>query len=191
MAGSNGRTASPRSGNATATRRPAKSGVAQLEPAPAAGEVPAPDAAALAKIQAGAEEIAARELQAAAEGMTPQNSVELKGRRFRVGPFIGGMALMKYAASADGGLSTLDFAAMSAMHSLLRSCFEKTPPCGECDMCLAQPDTLYPVGCEIYDPGDWPQFERHALRSQATPDDLFEAVKQAMQVVSARPTPQP
>jgi|HubBroStandDraft_2_1064218.scaffolds.fasta_scaffold35482_6 hypothetical protein len=189
MAGSNGRSASSRSGNATATRRPAKAVVTKLGPPD--GQDAAADGAALARVKAGADEIAARELQAASEGLTPVNSVELKGRRFRVGPVIGGMALMKFAASADSGLNTLDFAALAAMHNLLRSCFEVTPPCGECDMCLAQPDALYPVGCEVHDPGDWPRFEQHALRTKASPDDLFESVQQAMQVIGARPTRQP
>ncbi|MDQ2873976.1 MAG: hypothetical protein M3Y33_03830 [Actinomycetota bacterium] len=165
--------------------------VSRLDQETGTGLGPAAQADALAKLKADAEEVAARELQMDAEGLSPANSVELKGERFRVSAGIGGMALMKFASVADQGVVTTDFRALAAMYSLLKSCIDEgAPPCGECTECLSQPGAPNPA-CPDYDPGEWGRFEQHAMEARSTPDDLFEVVKQAMVVIAARPTPQP
>lgn len=174
-----------------APKRASAAALAKLERETATGASADEQAASLAKLKADAEEIAVRELQAAAEGLTPVNSVELKGERFKVAAEVGGMAVMKFAAVADAGISTLDFRALAAMYAMLRDCIDQgTPPCGECEECLTQPGVPDPA-CPDYDGGEWGRFEAHALVTKATADELFAVVQEAMQVITARPTRQP
>ena len=112
--------------------------------------------------------------------------VELHGRKFRVADRIGLMPLLKYSASAQ--LSTTDPRALGAIYTLLRDCIHPgTPACGEGETCKAGNDTM----CKSYDPGDWAEFEEHAMITRADGDDLLDVITKVMEIISGRPTGPP
>jgi hypothetical protein len=168
----------------------------------------------LADIQA----TAAGGVQAAAPGpavagrvITPDRTVELLGRRFRIADKIGLMPLLKFSAVTDGAVQ--DTRALSAMYAMLRDCIHPGhPECGECGFCAPQrcgdcrsclavaageagdedlpclrnrPDK---TGCKDYDPGDWHAFEDWACESKAEADDLMDVISRTIELIAGRPT---
>lgn len=145
--------------------------------------------------------------------VTSSRTIELKGRRFRVADSVGLMPLLKFSAYAD--MDVQDPRALGAMYAMLRDCIHPgTPACGECEVCApdrcgecrncqmvadGEPDdglpcTTYrpdPAKCKAFDPGDWRAFEDWAMASKAEADDLMNVISKAIELVSARPTPQP
>lgn len=158
-------------------------------------EGPAAGAEALERLKAGAAETEAREVQAVAEGLTPENSVELRGKRFRIAAAIGIMPLMKFAATADAGMDTMDFRALAAMHAMLRDVIAgEVPSCGKCESCAEfeeQGGVPPNPQCQYFNAGDWARFEAHAIDTKVGAEELFPVVQQAIQVITARPTRQP
>jgi hypothetical protein len=90
----------------------------------------------------------------------PVQTVELKGRQFRIADEIGLMPLLKFSAFADVAVN--DPRALGAMYALLRDCIHPgSPGCGECEDCQNGSE----LACEHYDRGDWAAFEDHAMIS--------------------------
>jgi hypothetical protein len=119
-----------------------------------------------------------------------EGKVEFLGRTFRVAEDVGLMPLLKFAHAADGGLGSEDLAGMSAMYAMIRDCIHPGSPC-TCGAPVPDGQTireaLHRSGCG-YDPGDWAEFERHAIDQRADGDELFELVGDVIEMVTARPT---
>lgn len=92
------------------------------------------------------------------------SEVEAFGDRFRVAERVGLMPLMRFAHLADAGVDSEDMSALAAMYDLLEQCF------------LAE---------------DWARFQRAATKARADGEALMGVVKEAIQVISERPTSPP
>ena len=90
--------------------------------------------------------------------------ITLLGKGFRVANKVGLMPLLRFAHLAAGGADTADMAALESMYDLLRGV--------------------------IHD-DDWAAFQDHASVVRADQDDLLEAVRDAIEVMTARPTVRP
>jgi hypothetical protein len=114
----------------------------------------------------------------------PAETVELKGRRFRIADNIGLMPLLKFSAYSDVAVN--DPRALGAMYALLRDCIHPGHPgCGECKDCKNGAEQA----CPDWDRGDWQAFEDHAMITKAGADDLFGVVSKVMELIAGRPTP--
>lgn len=134
--------------------------------------------------------------QQAAEGGEPAvisgevvddgKSVEFLGRKFRIAEKIGLMPLLKFSMFSD--MTTADPKAMAAMYAMIRDCIHPgTPACGKCERCKADDETA----CKDYDPGDFSEFERHAIEKRADADELLDVITRVMELLSGRPTEPP
>lgn len=215
------RTAQPRGGKAANRNVPAAPNgrdhadpaeIAAMEAETGVGQPPELAAAALEAARRQGEEAAMREVQAAAEGLTPLNSVEFMGARFRIADKVGLMPLMKFAAAADTGMDTSDMAGLAAVYSMLKDAIDGgSPACGQCEPCMTTryairdargldsyedvdlaADGGTPVpDCPHYDEGEWRRFEQHAIATKAGAEEMLPVVQQAITVLSARPTRRP
>lgn len=141
----------------------------------------------LAVIQARAAE-AADPAAAVAEGVVVKtgDTITMMDREFRVASKVGLMPLLKFASASE--MNTSDPRALAAVYSMLKDCiYEGAPACGECQTCKTGNDT----DCKSYDPGDWGEFEQHAIDTKAEADDLIPVVAQVMEIISGRPTAPP
>jgi hypothetical protein len=130
------------------------------------------------------------ETQAAAEGVELKETVEFFGAEYRLAPRVGLMPLLKFAHAAGRGIGSEDLEGMAAMYAIIRDVvYRGEPACGECPDCKRYPDD--PGRCQYYAAGDWERFERAAIDEQADGDDLLDFVHEAMEQISARPTPAP
>lgn len=98
------------------------------------------------------------------EGLAQYETISLLGREFRVADSMGLMALMKFAHFAKSGARTSDMGAMDALYSVLQS-------------------TIHP--------DHWEEFVDFAIEVRADQDALLGAVREAIAVMSARPTKSP
>jgi len=163
-----------------------------------AGAASSPSAAAvitaeaepdMGRLKGDADERALAEVQALTQGLTPVNSVEFQGRRYRIAAKVGLMPLMKFAAAADSQLDTSDMAALSAIYHMLQDCIQgEVPPCGDCPDCknIAAGDLT--AVCPFADKGDWHKFEAHAIASKAEAEELLPVVQQTVEILTSRPT---
>lgn len=90
--------------------------------------------------------------------------ITLLGRPFKVAPKLGLMPLLRFAHLSSKGVKADDMDALSAMYDLLRTC--------------------------IHD-DDWDAFQEHAASVRADEEDLLDAVRSAIEAMSARPTVRP
>lgn len=91
-------------------------------------------------------------------------TVNLLGRDFTVAEQVGLMALLRFAHFAKNGASTDDMDALAAIYDVLQQC----------------------VADE-----EWDAFQQHAMDVRASTEELLDSVKEAMSVISARPTESP
>ena len=91
-------------------------------------------------------------------------TVALAGKPFRVAEKVGGLALMRFAKTAQAGVDSNELAGLAAMYDLLR---------------------------QVIHPGDWQAFEAHADEQRVGADELLQAVFDAMEAISGRPTSRP
>jgi hypothetical protein len=141
----------------------------------------------LAQVQARAAETADPSAEIA-QGVVVDtgDTIEMMGRKFRVADKVGLMPLLKFASASE--MRTSDPRALSAIYSMLKNCiYEGVPGCGACATCRAGDEE----NCKSYDPGDWGEFERHAIDAKAEADDLMPVVSQVMEIISGRPTELP
>jgi len=142
-----------------------------------------------------------------------RRTVEFLGRKFRVADKIGAMPLLKFSMYAD--LSIQDPKALAAMYAMLRDCiYPGSPGCGTCESCAPErcgectaceiaagmedvPEDDRPAckvstpdetECADYDPGDWGQFENHAMETRAGAEDLMDVITATMELMAGRPT---
>jgi hypothetical protein len=85
------------------------------------------------------------------------------GETFTVADRMGWMPLMRFAQLSKAGVDTDDMDGLAAVYDLLRECIADD---------------------------DWPRFEAHATKVRAG-EELLEVVKDAITLISARPTRQP
>jgi hypothetical protein len=137
-------------------------------------------------------------------------TVEFMGRNFRIAEKVGLMPMLKFSAHAE--MRTDDPGAMAAMYEMIRDCiyagnpgcgdclFCDPDPCGECRACVSAQDGEDPAcmrnfpdrtRCAEYDPGDWGEFERHAIDTKAEADDLLDVITKTIEVIAGRPTEPP
>jgi hypothetical protein len=90
--------------------------------------------------------------------------VTYHGEQYEVADRIGLMPLMRFAHLARSGVDADDMEGLDAMYALLRQCFTDEA---------------------------WNGFEDAATRHRADGDELLAVVKDAIEVISERPTPQP
>ena len=109
-------------------------------------------------------------------------TVEFMGEKFRIADKVGLMPLLKFASASD--MSTDDPRALSAIYSMLQDCIHPgSPACGKCQTCKTGSEE----DCSAYDPGDWTDFERHAIDTRADAEDLFAVISDTMEILSGRP----
>lgn len=94
----------------------------------------------------------------------PAETILFEGREFRVAEKFGLMPLIRFGYFAKKGLDTDDPSALAAMYDLIRQ--------------------------TIVD-DDWEAFADHATEVRASEEDLMDVVKQAIGVMSGRPTRRP
>ena len=129
---------------------------------------------------------AAAEVVVAGTVVTSDRTVEFLGRNFRIAEKVGLMPMLKFSAHAE--LRTTDPGAMAAMYEMIRDCiYSGNPGCGECASCKADDEEA----CAQYDPGDWNEFERHAIDTKAEADDLLDVITKTIELISGRPTEPP
>jgi len=129
---------------------------------------------------------AAAEVVVAGEVVTSDRTVEFMGRNFRIAEKVGLMPMLKFSAHAD--MRTTDPGAMAAMYEMIRDCiYDGNPGCGECASCTAGDEEA----CKQYDPGDWGEFERHAIDTKAEADDLLDVITATIELIAGRPTEPP
>lgn len=133
-------------------------------PAPAPAAEPVPDDLP----------VTTAEVQADVEGvpLDDSNSLEFKGRRFRLAESIGLMPLLKFAHAAKSGLTSDDMEGLSAMYLLIRSCIDRRPDGDD-------------------GPSEWDRFEQYAIDTDADGEELSGMINRAVQVISARPSKRP
>lgn len=90
--------------------------------------------------------------------------ITFAGEEFEVADKIGLMPLMRFAHLARAGVDADDMEGLDAMYSLLRQCLTDDA---------------------------WLRFEDAATRSRADGDELMAVVKEAIAVMTARPTGRP
>lgn len=90
--------------------------------------------------------------------------LEFEGESFDLADKVGLMPLMRFAHVARGGVDAADMEGLAAIYDLLQN---------------------------VIADGDWARFERHATKVRASGDDLMGVVKQAIKVISDRPTSEP
>lgn len=90
--------------------------------------------------------------------------VEFEGATFQLADKVGLMPLMRFAHVARSGVDANDMAGLAAIYEMLQS---------------------------VIVDEDWERFEEHATKVRADGDDLNEVVKQAIELISQRPTEGP
>lgn len=147
-------------------------------------------------------------VQATVEGAAVQaETITFLGRDFRIADKVGLMPLLAFANASKAGLRTEDLDGLAAMYAMIRDCIHPGHAC-TCGEGFAQrhpdpgapgqmtggvPDRLtsldaaHKEGCE-WDPGDWAEFERHAINERAEGDDLFTLINDVIEMMTARPT---
>ena len=90
--------------------------------------------------------------------------ITLLGEQFEVAERVGLMALLRFAHLAKGGMRTDDMEAFAVIYEVLRS---------------------------VIADGDWPRFESHATLARADVEELLGCVREAIALVTARPTKRP
>lgn len=126
------------------------------------------------------------EVEVAGKVVTSDRTVELCGKRFRIADKVGLMPLLKFSAFSEVDVS--DPRALGALYSMLKDCIHPgNDGCGQCEDCKNGSNRA----CAEYDPGDWHAFEDWACESKAEAEDLMEVVTKTIEIISARPTPQP
>jgi hypothetical protein len=115
-------------------------------------------------------EVTTADVQDDVEGvpLDDTNSLEFKGRRFRLAQSIGLMPLLKFAYNAKQGLTSDDMEGLAAMYLLIRSCIDRSRPNEET-------------------PSEWELFEQYAIDTDADGEDLSGMINRAVQVISSRP----
>lgn len=91
-------------------------------------------------------------------------SIQFNGESFAVAERIGAMPLMRFAKIAQGGVDANEMAGLAAIYDLLE---------------------------QAVDPADWQRFCDHADKTRASGDELMTVVRDAITVLSARPTSRP
>ncbi len=129
-----------------------------------------------------------REIQGLVNGIPESETVEFKGERFRIAEKVGLMPLMRFAHASSQDMSTADMEALAAIYDMLRDCIHPgVEACGKCAACKKE----NPSECKQYDAGDWRKFEAHATKTKADADELLPVVRQVIELIAARPTPEP
>lgn len=139
--------------------------------------------------EAASPEAEVHELQGKVMGVKVKpRTVEFLGQQFRVADKVGLMPLMRFAhASAQEDLDSSDMEAMVAVYEMLRDCIDPgSPPCGKCSFCKDPNGT-----CPSFRKGDWRRFEEHATIMKADADQLLPVVQRVIEILTARPTPEP
>ena len=90
--------------------------------------------------------------------------ITLLGEQFEVADRVGLMALLRFAHLAKKGMNTADMEAFSVIYEVLRS---------------------------VIADEEWERFEEHATLKRADTQELLGCVKEAIALVTARPTKQP
>lgn len=91
-------------------------------------------------------------------------TIELLGEEFQVADRVGLMSLLRFAHLAKKGMAANDLGAFSAIYDVLRS---------------------------VIADEDWDRFEEHATLVRADTEELLGCVREAITLVSARPTKRP
>lgn len=91
-------------------------------------------------------------------------TIELLGEEFQVADRVGLMSLLRFAHLAKKGMTANDLDAFSAIYDVLRS---------------------------VIADEDWSRFEEHATLVRADTEELLGCVREAITLVSARPTNRP
>jgi len=133
--------------------------------------------------------------QAEFEGVDAPLYVTFSGDRFRLARKVSYLPLLKFAHYANKGTDSASMQGMAAMYEMLRACFDRGQPCGECAICLGDDQADPPVApsprdCEQRVGDEWPRFEERAIDDAADDEDLFGVVSEVIELVSARPTRQ-
>lgn len=108
---------------------------------------------------------AVNEVQAAIAEAESARTITAFGETFRVADKIGLMALVKYAEMAKRGATTTDIEGLVVMGQVISG--------------------------TLYDDAEYARFQEAAIVARADDGDLMEIVKQAIAVMSARPTMRP
>lgn len=122
-------------------------------------------------------------VQAAAEGVVEIDYVEFMGEKFQLAERVSIMPLMAYAIAADAGGDTDDMKGLAAMYRLIRSVIHRPPLIDEHGNRVRDSD-----GKPLRDESEWSRFEQLADDEMAEGEDLMGVVKQAMEIMSARPS---
>jgi hypothetical protein len=104
------------------------------------------------------------QVQAAAEGVSADRKVSLKGAEFAMADRIGLAPLILLAVAGSRGVDSSDAQGLVALHDVLNDCLAE-----------AEHD----------------RFWRHAVDTKADGDDLMTVVKDVIEALSARPTGSP
>ena len=132
------------------------------------------------------------DVQAAVEQVPTGRTLTFMGKPYQLAPAVGAIPYWKFGYIATHGVNMEDMEGISVAYTMLRDCFVIAESCEECDVCLGKDDVEPdPDNCPSLDLGDWPRFERDAIRKKASNDDLMETIKQAVEIISARPTQRP
>ena len=119
----------------------------------------------------------ARETQARAEGAKTGDTITWKGETFRLAPGeMPGAAQLLLAHMANQDMTTADPGAEDGIWMIL-------------EMCLARPSgppPENPAELDGYDPGDFKKFMRHAAKTLASLDEIVDALKDVVEIMSAR-----
>lgn len=122
-------------------------------------------------------------VQAAAEGVVNVDYVEFMGEKFQLAEKVSIMPLMAYAIAADAGGDSDDMKGLAAMYRLIRSVIHRPPLYNDQGLRVRDED-----GKPLRDESEWRRFEELADDEMAEGEDLMGVVKQAMEIMSARPS---
>lgn len=138
---------------------------------------------------------ALREVQAVAEGVVvpDDHKVTLKGASFRMADSIGMMPLLRFAHASKQGVDSADMAGLAAMYDVIADCIDQDVPQRPA-VDAAGARVVDGFGNPVLEPAgesEWDRFQRHAIDTKASAEELLQVVTDCIQVLSARPTPRP
>ena len=93
-----------------------------------------------------------------------RDSVTFVGEQFAIADKVGLMPLLKFAKIAHSGLDSSDAEGMAAMYDMLQQCIADD---------------------------EWLRFEDHATKTRAGDEELLQVVKDAISLLTMRPTSRP
>lgn len=122
-------------------------------------------------------------VQSATEGIVQLDYVEFMGEKFQLAEKVSIMPLMAYALAADAGTDSDDMKGLAAMYRLIRSVIHRPPLLDDQGLRVRDEN-----GKPLRDESEWQRFEELADDEMAEGEDLMTVVKQAMEIMSARPS---